>query len=187
MDIDTEAQNPSDRVRRAPLDIRHPAYVIFTSGSTGAPKGVVVTHAGLSALAAESVRQFGVGAASRVLQYSSLNFDVSVCDVVTALSSGAALVLRPDAASGGAPLRRLLVDQRITHVAVSASVLPTLTPGDDLMLECLIVGGESCPTPALIAEWSESVRMINAYGPTEMHGFRDGERTAPGRHRRAVG
>jgi amino acid adenylation domain-containing protein len=166
MDIDTEAQNPSNRVLRAPLDIRHPAYVIFTSGSTGAPKGVVVTHAGLSALAAESVRQFGVGAASRVLQYSSLNFDVSVCDVATALSSGAALVLRPDAASGGAPLRRLLVDQRITHVAVSASVLPTLTPGDDLMLECLIVGGESCP-PALIAEWSESVRMINAYGPTE--------------------
>jgi len=45
-------------------------------------------------------------------------------------------------------------------------VLPTLTPGDDLALECLIVGGEAC-APALIAEWSATVRMINAYGPTE--------------------
>ena len=49
---------------------------------------------------------------------------------------------------------------------LSASVLPTLTPGDDLALECLMVGGESCP-PALIAEWSSTLRLINAYGPTE--------------------
>ena len=165
-DLDADVHDPSDRERRAPLELKHPAYVIFTSGSTGTPKGVVVTHAGLSALAAESVRQCRVGPSSRVLQYSSLNFNVSVCDVVTALSSGAALVLRPAAASGGAPLREVLVEQRITHLAVSASVLPTLTPGDDLALECLMVGGESCP-PALIAEWSSTLRLINAYGPTE--------------------
>ncbi len=163
---DTDARDPIDRQRRAPLDLKHPAYVIYTSGSTGRPKGVVVTHAGLSALAAAAVRHYRVTPQSRVLQYSSLNFDVSVCDIVTALSSGAALVLLPPGASSGAPLRQLLIEQRITHVALPAAVLPTLTPGDDLALECLAVGGEVC-APALIAEWSERTRMINVYGPTE--------------------
>ncbi len=163
---DAEAGDPSNRQRRAPLDVRHPAYVIFTSGSTGAPKGVVVTHAGLSALAADSARQFHIAPQSRLLQYSSLNFDASIWEILTALSSGAALVLRPPDASGGAPLRRLLAEQHITHLVLPPSVLQTLNPGGDLALECLIVGGEACP-PALIAEWSAAVRMINAYGPTE--------------------
>ncbi|MEP6546414.1 MAG: amino acid adenylation domain-containing protein [Gammaproteobacteria bacterium] len=161
-----DTHNPTDRQRRTPLDIKHPAYVIYTSGSTGTPKGVLVTHAGLSALAAASVRHFRVTPQSRLLQYSSLNFDGSVADIVTALSSGAALVLTPPNALSGAPLRQLLADQRISHLLVPAAVLPTLTPGTDLALECLTVGGEAC-APARIAEWSASVRMINAYGPTE--------------------
>ena len=42
----------SDGDRIGPLLVSHPAYVIYTSGSTGVPKGVVVTHAGISGFAA---------------------------------------------------------------------------------------------------------------------------------------
>ncbi|HEX8819852.1 MAG TPA: condensation domain-containing protein, partial [Archangium sp.] len=52
------------------------AYILYTSGSTGRPKGVVVTHEGACDLARGKAGAYGVGADSRVLQFSSLGFDV---------------------------------------------------------------------------------------------------------------
>ncbi|HTB65542.1 MAG TPA: amino acid adenylation domain-containing protein, partial [Steroidobacteraceae bacterium] len=143
-----------------------PAYVIYTSGSTGTPKGVVVTHAGLGSLAASLAARMQITAGSRVLQLASLSFDVSASEVLLALLHGAALVLAPEQALSGEPLRELLVKQRITHLSVTPSVLATLDRTADLALKCLVVGGEVCP-PELIARWSQGLRMINAYGPTE--------------------
>ena len=142
------------------------AYVIYTSGSSGVPKGVVVRQAGLGALAAAHARHLGVNAQSRVLQLASLTFDVSVAEMLMALTQGASLVLAPAQALGGEELHRLLVKQRVTHALITPMVLATLRRTRDLMLECLVVGGEAC-SPALIDEWSTGLRMINAYGPTE--------------------
>ncbi|MFZ0499469.1 MAG: amino acid adenylation domain-containing protein, partial [Steroidobacteraceae bacterium] len=143
-----------------------PAYVIYTSGSSGAPKGVVVRQTGLAALAAAHATHLKVGAQSRVLQLAALTFDVSVAEMLSALTQGAALVLAPAEALGGDELRNLLVKQRVTHALMTPTVLATLKRAPDLPLECLVVGGEVC-SPALIEEWSTGLRMINAYGPTE--------------------
>jgi amino acid adenylation domain-containing protein len=142
------------------------AYVIYTSGSSGTPKGVLVTHAGIAALAAAQVERCAIGAASRVLQFASLNFDASVWDIVTALSSGATLVLTPADALSGDALRTLLATQRVSHALLPPAVLPTIKPAADPALQYLVVGGEACP-PALVDEWSKRARVINAYGPTE--------------------
>ena len=144
----------------------HPAYVIYTSGSSGTPKGVVVTHAGISALAAAQIERFRVTPKSRVLQFASLNFDASVSEIAMALTSGAALVLTPPEAVGGTALRALLVNHRVSHATIPPAVLATMVYGKDLPLECLIVAGEACPA-ALIDQWCGAVRMVNAYGPTE--------------------
>jgi amino acid adenylation domain-containing protein len=149
-----------------PLDFRHPAYIIYTSGSGGTPKGVVVTHAGIAALADSQIRRFGITSSARVLQYASLNFDASISEIVTAFGCGATLVLAPPEALSGNALRAMLVGEGITHVTLPPAVLPTLQPGPDLALECLVVAGEPCP-PALMAQWSSRVCMVNAYGPTE--------------------
>ena len=157
--------NPTDPQRLSALAVGHPAYVIYTSGSTGRPKGVVVTHAGVAALAAAQVERLGVTAASRVLQFASLNFDASLWEVVMALTSGAALVLAPPEALSGPPLRALLASQRVTHATLPPTVLATLGEAD-LPLACLVVAGEACPAP-LVAQWSAERLMVNAYGPTE--------------------
>ena len=142
------------------------AYVIYTSGSSGTPKGVVVTQAGLSALAAVHAQQMRIGPQSRVLQFASLSFDVSVAEILSALSQGAALIMAPAEALSGEGLRQLLVKQRVSHALLTPAVLSTVRRTQDLALECLVVGGEACP-PALIDQWSAGLRLINAYGPTE--------------------
>src|SRR5262249_33951255 len=160
------AHDPSDSERRAPLLASHPAYVIYTSGSTGAPKGVVVSHAGISALAGAQVERLGLTPRSRVLQFASLNFDASFWELVMALTSGAALVLVPEEARSGLALRALLVDQGVTHATLPPVVLASLEESNGLSLAGVVCGGEACPGE-LAARWSAGRRMVNAYGPTE--------------------
>ncbi len=156
-----EVANP-----RTWLTARHAAYVIYTSGSTGAPKGVVVTHAGIAALVRSHADRLGITTGARVLQAASLNFDVSLCELAIALTTGATLVMAPADARSGAGLRRLLRAARITHALLLPTILATLGPADDLCLAALAVGGEVCP-PALLAQWAAGRLVVNAYGPTE--------------------
>src|SRR5205807_5296085 len=80
--------DPTDEHRTSPLTAEHPAYVIYTSGSTGAPKGVVVSHAGLPSLASAQIEHFRIDAHSRVLQFASLTFDASFSELCMSLLAG---------------------------------------------------------------------------------------------------
>ncbi|MCX4904334.1 non-ribosomal peptide synthetase [Streptomyces sp. NBC_00878] len=180
---DVSESDPVDSDRVAPLSVANAAYVIYTSGSTGRPKGVTVTHVGLAALRAEAVRvgelgtgelgagtgELGVGAGARVLQYAALSFDMSVWDLVTALTTGALLVLPAQEQLAGEELAEVLAEREVTHATLPPSVLATLPAGATASLDqlrVLVVGGEAS-TPALVAEWGAGRRLFNAYGPTE--------------------
>ena len=142
------------------------AYVIYTSGSTGRPKGVAVSHGGIPNLAVAQQAGFGVGAASRVLQFSAWTFDAAVSEIAMVVSSGACLVLPCLDERSGDALIQLLIRERITHATLPPAVLSTLVPSPELALQCLVVAGEACPTE-LASVWGADRRMINAYGPTE--------------------
>ncbi|GAA4024768.1 hypothetical protein GCM10022247_56490 [Allokutzneria multivorans] len=143
----------------------HPAYVIYTSGSTGKPRGVVVTHAGLAALSANQIEHYRVDSDSRVLQFVSPSFDVSVAELSLALLSGACFVVPPRQLAG-AELAAALVGRRITHVMVPPSVMSGVPKVELPSLRAWITGAETCPED-LVDFWARDRLMINAYGPTE--------------------
>ncbi|MFY0565971.1 non-ribosomal peptide synthase/polyketide synthase [Archangium lansingense] len=144
------------------------AYVIYTSGSTGRPKGTLLTHGGLANTALQAARAHGYRPDSRVLQFASTSFDASVCEVFSSLVAGACLCLASkEQLLPSELLRSLLVQQSITAVTLTPSVLAQLEPQGLPNLETIISAGEAC-TPELARRWSQGRTLLNAYGPTEV-------------------
>ncbi|CCB75387.1 MULTISPECIES: non-ribosomal peptide synthetase, partial [Streptomycetaceae] len=155
----------TDADRRSPLRPGHPAYVVFTSGSTGRPKGVVVTHTGIGALSANQIAHYRVGTGSRVLQFSSPSFDVSMAETALALLSGGCLVV-PERTPAGAELTEVLAARRVSHLLIAPSALAEAPWADLPHLTTVITGAEAL-SAELAAFWGRDRLLINAYGPTE--------------------
>ncbi|KAG0092958.1 hypothetical protein BGZ92_008022, partial [Podila epicladia] len=144
------------------------AYVIYTSGSTGTPKGVMVEHRSIVNLARAQQVYFEIGSSSRVLQFISFGFDVSIGEIFTALGSGASLYLPLD---GVRRDRNDLWDYFAKHAITHAAFPPALLQGNGDFPNLktpltLILGGEK-PSPALLRALSSQGVIFNAYGPTE--------------------
>ncbi|GLV53939.1 hypothetical protein KDH_07900 [Dictyobacter sp. S3.2.2.5] len=143
------------------------AYAIYTSGSTGTPKGVLVEHGNLLNLVQAVKPVYNLGPESRVLQYMSLSFDVSIADIFTSLVSGARLCLVPkDLMIPGDGLHALIQEYAATSGRFPPSVLQALSNQDLPHLETVITGGDRW-TPDLLARWIGQGQFVNEYGPTE--------------------
>ncbi len=177
--IDEPERQPNYRSRRRIADVQphHLAYVIYTSGSTGTPKGVAIEHHSVVNYTLAARREYQITSADRILQFTSLNFDVSAEEIYTCLSVGATLVLRN--ATTSESIETFLHQCREWQITVTS--LPTafwheLTAR--LTIERIslppswrlaIIGGEKA-APAKIEAWialGTKVRTIDAYGPTE--------------------
>jgi amino acid adenylation domain-containing protein len=143
------------------------AYVIYTSGSTGKPKGVLIEHRGVVNVIESSIKKFGIHPGSRVAQLGSLNFDVSVLEIFSALLSGATLLLVDSLVlMSGPELGRFLRENGITTMAIPPSLLDLVPAGDYPALSAIVIGGEAC-TAEIAARWSGGRLFFNAYAPTE--------------------
>jgi amino acid adenylation domain-containing protein len=144
------------------------AYVIYTSGSTGRPKGTLLAHRGLCNLATQA-DVFKISAGSRLLQFASLSFDASVCEIAMSLTTGATLCLyrRTDSSFDSANLVEVARRQNVNTAIFPPSVLNALSSADFPTLRTIISGGESCPAET-VARWSPGRLFFNAYGPTEI-------------------
>lgn len=153
------------------------AYVIYTSGSTGTPKGVVVSHRNLLNLCAGAIERYGFDSADRVLQFTSLSFDVAAEEIFPTWLCGGTVVLRPAGpVASGAELLQYVEERKLTVLELPTSYWHELTA--DLQdqprplpttLRLTIVGGEAA-RPLAAAAWKAlagQTRWINAYGPTE--------------------
>ncbi|MDJ0838206.1 MAG: amino acid adenylation domain-containing protein [Acidobacteriota bacterium] len=142
------------------------AYVMYTSGSTGKPKGVLVPHRGVCNSSEYYARIINLPPGSRMLQITSLGFDMSVFDIVPAIISGLTLCLADQAAPLGRNLLNVFKDGKIDLVSFPPTILSTV-PYDDLPdLKFIGVAGEAVSTEQ-VALWSPGRRFYNAYGPAE--------------------
>ena len=135
-------------------------YAIYTSGSTGLPKGVLVTHAAVSASTEGMIEATGVTSDWNALWVLNYVFDASYYDVFTIFTAGGTLCL--------APQDELLSDLpgHINSMAVQQVMLtPTITklikegPSQVPGLKVLNVCGEKIDVNIL--EWAKSVVVYN--------------------------
>jgi aspartate racemase len=154
------------------------AYVIYTSGSTGQPRGVLLTHRGLVNHHVAAIQLYGLQNRDRVLQFSSISFDIAIEEIWPTWIAGATLVLRTERMPmGGSEFLRWIGQRRITVLDLPTAywheVVRDLAESEQNLPESLrliIVGGEKASAAAYRA-WlksgGERVRWINTYGPTE--------------------
>ncbi|KAF5659336.1 non-ribosomal peptide synthetase [Fusarium denticulatum] len=115
-----------------------------------------------SALARGSLTGLSLG--SRVLQYASHTFDVSIGEILTTLIHGGCVCI-PHKAD------RLLLEPSIKRLQVNHALLTpisakTLDPDAVPSPKALQLGGELLPDD-LIRKWCSRLRLFNVYGPTE--------------------
>ncbi|MCP5051831.1 MAG: amino acid adenylation domain-containing protein, partial [bacterium] len=170
LDTDGECIAGHTGNREDPLPEINPgnlAYVIFTSGTTGKPKGILLQHNGLYNLILASNRFFGVHEESRVLQFASFGFDVSVWEIFMALTSGGSLCLASrDTLHSITGLINMMRDKPVTMALLPPSLLHILPPGDLPVLETIISVGERCTTE-IVDKWAHGRCFFNGYGPAE--------------------
>ncbi|MFI6579569.1 amino acid adenylation domain-containing protein [Embleya sp. NPDC050493] len=142
------------------------AYVMYTSGSTGTPKGVVISHANVVNGVTRLAERVGVSADTRMLAGTSINFDVSVFEIVTTLANGGTVEVVRDAL--------VLAEREVVSASVISTVPSVFAGLGDRMatmtaLETVVFAGEALPATLVhrVREALPGVRIVNAYGQTE--------------------
>lgn len=140
-------------------------YIIFTSGSTGKPKGVVISHSNYTSGAIPRAAAVGYGSHSRVLDFPSYAFDVSIdCMLCTLALGGCICVPSEDARTND--LSGAIRDMRVNMAHMTPSVARVLEPDILPSLEILGLGGESISASDASA-WGQHTKIVIAYGPSE--------------------
>jgi amino acid adenylation domain-containing protein len=99
-------------------------YVIYTSGSTGRPKGISMTHRVIANLLNWQKGSLLPIETPKTLQFSSLNFDVSIQEMASAWGTGAALVLIPEEVQQTAEdLLNVMIREDVQRVFMPAIIL----------------------------------------------------------------
>ena len=146
------------------------AYLLFTSGSTGEPKGVPITHQGLSDYLNFAIDAYVEAGEPPVAPlFSALTFDLTITTLFVPLLAGGRLVVIGD--DGVTGLAAVAARTDITWAKATPShleILVRLLPPDH-RLRTLIVGGEAFGSALArqILAFNPRARIFNEYGPTE--------------------
>lgn len=155
------------------------AYIIFTSGSTGRPKGITMPHRALSNLIEWQLERNYFEKGSRVVQYSSISFDVSFQEIATTLASGGALFFIKDKDRRDPRILLDLINKFkierlfIPFVALRSLVeVANFTNRYPSSLKEVITAGEQLRVDSGLRDFFSKLPgaiLENQYGPSETH------------------
>ncbi|KAK2798994.1 NRPS [Emmonsiellopsis sp. PD_5] len=151
--------------RRPHVTSRNAAYVVYTSGSTGKPKGIVIEHGSFCFNALATSKAQNLNNSSRVLQFASYAFDVSIHECLTPLLLGGCVCIPSDSQRINS-LKEVVKEMRINWIELTPSVARLLHPEDIPTVKTLVLGGEAM-SPKDVARWTPHLHLISAYGPAE--------------------
>ncbi|MEO6702263.1 MAG: amino acid adenylation domain-containing protein, partial [Jatrophihabitantaceae bacterium] len=143
------------------------AYVMYTSGSTGTPKGVCLSHRNIMACLPALVEAVDAPGA-RMLAGTSINFDVSIFELLTALWTGGSIELVRDVLALGErtePWDGQVVSAVPSVLSQILEQASTLAP----QVKTVVVAADVVPGTLVerIRAAFPGVRLVNCYGQTE--------------------
>ncbi|KAI9045028.1 nonribosomal peptide synthetase 1 [Aspergillus affinis] len=160
-----EGQQYSSAAADSAFRSNDPAYLVFTSGSTGKPKGIVLHHGAVTTGIAERCQGLRLDSSSRVFQFASYAFDVSINDTIMALVTGSCLCVPTESELQDNPSQAAF-QLRANWAMVTPSIIRLLDPTVASTLRTFVVGGEPL-TLDVVKKWEHHVRIIQIYGPAE--------------------
>ncbi len=101
-----------------------------------------------------------------MLLVAAPTFDASISEMVSAVASGAAVVVAPGQVYAAGGVDGVAQEQRVSAAMLTPTVLGSLDRDRLPRLGTVITAGEACPAE-LVAAWAPGRQMINNYGPTE--------------------
>lgn len=150
---------------KPPVAPHNALFAVFTSGSTGTPKGIIFNHSSYCTGQKASADAIGYDSGSRVLQFASYAFDLSVQEHLTPLMFGGCVCILSEAARrSNLPLA--VSQMQVNLLCLTPTVARLQRPSDFPSVKTLVLAGEQL-LQSDIAAWSSSVRLFNVYGPAE--------------------
>lgn len=151
-------------------------YVIYTSGSTNHPKGVMLPHRALANLIDWHLQK--INQPRTVLQFTTLNFDMSSLEIFSAICSGGKLIMlserdRVDLFA----FSHIIKSQQVQTLIISVPFLKSLANASldkkyfASLKEVVIAGEQLLMTSPILNFFNQlsTCRLFNYYGPSETH------------------
>jgi len=155
------------------------AYVIYTSGSTGKPKGVLMIQKALVNLLYWQLNGQKFEKNLRVLQFTTLSFDVSFQEIFsTWYSGGTLIIIKDEERQDLSKVLEIIKNKNIQRIYLPFIALQELSKLfseseiKSLELKEVITAGEQLQiTPAIINFFNKlkDYTFSNHYGPSEAH------------------
>lgn len=179
-DLETGELPATESQQLATVHPHNIMYAGFTSGSTGEPKGFAMDHTAFASGLTNYAQQLSLSPQSRVLQYASYAFIVSLTDQLAPLTQGACICV-PSEQQLQNDLLGAIRHHEANWLKLTPSVLRLLDPGEISGLKTLVMVGEPMAATEL-AKWQHSgVNLLSLYGMSEnSKGCSYGSRNEPG-------
>ncbi|KAI9902289.1 hypothetical protein N3K66_001641 [Trichothecium roseum] len=142
-------------------------YVCFTSGSTGTPKGAMVSHGSFSSAVHYQSDLLGLGKGSRMFDFVSYTFDVSIYNMLATLLVGGCVCVPSEQDRLGGELTGAINATRASIVTLTPSVARLVDTEQIRHLQTVVLLGEAVSSSDVERWQNRSIRVVNAYGPAE--------------------